>query len=237
MPGCSICTWAHCDPEPGKKKLFFSADPWAVAFTSESGSGNAYVVSSGSDLLVKLNVDASGEITFTGDISTTRYVDLNNPTDPATSGAKAGKNPLGIVIRNIAPGNNRAFVLNYISRNISVVDLDTDVVTQVIAVTALPPAGSQEEQLQVGKEIFFASHGHFNSPSGTTVPTDERLSSEGWQNCASCISRRSPTAPFGALVLARASQCHSMPHGVHTTRMTSVFSTIQRSLTKSRTLS
>jgi hypothetical protein len=157
-----------------------------MAFTNVSGAGNAYVVSSGSDLLVKLNVDAGGAITFTGDISTTRYVDLADPNSPSTSGANAGKNPLGIVIRNIAPGNNKAYVMNYISRNVSVVDLDTDAVTQVVALTPLPPPGSQDEQLHVGKEIFFASRGHFDRPGGTTVSTADRLSSEGWQNCASC---------------------------------------------------
>jgi cytochrome c peroxidase len=169
------------DPEPPRKRLFF-ANPWAIAFTNESGAGNAYVVSSGSDLLVKLNVDDDGELSFTQDISTTRYIDLNDPADPDTQGANAGKNPLGIVIRNVAPGNNRAFVLNYISRNVSVVDLDNDEVEQVIGLTPPPPPGSFDEQLQVGKEIFFSSRGHFDGAGAV----NERLSSDGWQNCASC---------------------------------------------------
>ena len=46
-------------PETGKKKLFF-ANPWGIAFTTQAGPGNAYVISAGSDLLVKLNVDADG---------------------------------------------------------------------------------------------------------------------------------------------------------------------------------
>lgn len=167
------------DPETGKQRLFF-ANPWAIAFTTPSGTGAAYVVSAGSDLLVKVNVDAAGKLAFTGDISTTRYIDLNDPGNPATSGVNAGKNPLGIVIRNISPDNNRAFVLNYISRNLSVVDLSNDTVTQVLRVTDLPPAGSTEEQLQVGAEVFFSSRGVFNQGKVN------RLSSEGWQNCASC---------------------------------------------------
>jgi cytochrome c peroxidase len=173
------------DPEPGKTRLFF-ANPWAMAFTTESGSGNAYVVSAGSDLLVKLNVNAGGALTFTQDINTTRYIDLNDPANPAAGGANAGKNPLGIVIRNIAPGNNKAFVMNYLSRNVSVINLDMDAVQQVIALTGPPPFGSQDEQLHVGKEIFFSARGHFNRPTGATVSTENRLSSEGRQNCASC---------------------------------------------------
>ena len=167
-------------PEAGKKKLFFS-NPWAMAFTNQAGAGNAYVVSSGSDLLVKLNVDANGVLSFTNGAATTRYIDLNDPANTATAETKAGKNPLGIVIRN-----GKAYVMNYVSRNMSVVDLATDAVTQVVQTSALPFAGSQDEQLQVGKEIFFSARGHFVRPPGTTVSTDERLSSEGWQNCASC---------------------------------------------------
>jgi YVTN family beta-propeller protein len=167
------------NPEAGKTKLFF-ANPWAIAFTNQSGSGSAYAVSAGSDLLVKLNVDGSGALSFTGGANQTRYIDLHDPANPATSGANAGKNPLGIVIRNSGPGNNFAYVMNYISRNISIVNLDTDAVARVIQTTALPLAGSQDEQLQVGKEIFFSSRGVFDGGKAN------RLSSEGWQNCASC---------------------------------------------------
>lgn len=161
-------------PEPDKERVFFS-NPWAIAFTTPSGDGAAYAVSAGSDLLVKLNVDGDGALSFTGGVSTTTHIDLNNPAEPATSGRNAGKNPLGIVIRG-----DKAFTMNYISRNVSVVDLTSDSVERVIRTTALPPSGSDDEQLLVGKEIFFSSRGVFD---GGKV---NRLSSEGWQNCASC---------------------------------------------------
>jgi len=168
------------NPEAGKTKLFF-ANPWAIAFTNQSGAGTAYAVSAGSDLLVKLNVDATGVLSFTSGLANqTRYIDLHDPANAATSGANAGKNPLGIAIRTVGPGNNFAYVMNYISRNVSVVNLDTDAVVKVIPTTTLPLANTQDEQLQVGKEIFFSSRGVFDG--GKT----NRLSSEGWQNCASC---------------------------------------------------
>jgi YVTN family beta-propeller protein len=169
-------------PEAGKPRLFF-ANPWAIGFTNESGAGNAYAVSAGSDLLVKLNVDAAGALSFTGGVSTTTYIDLNDPDDAATSGANAGKNPLGIAITG---DGATAYVMNYVSRNVSVVDLASDSVSAVIATTDLPPASTLDEILQVGKEIFFSSRGLFDRPGGTTVSTRDRLSSEGWQNCASC---------------------------------------------------
>ena len=40
--------------------------------------------------------------------------------------------------------------------------------------------------MAVGAEMFFSSRGHFDRPAGTTVSTDERLSSDGWQSCSSC---------------------------------------------------
>ncbi len=173
-------------PEAGKPKLFF-ANPWAIAFTTQSGAGNAYVVSAGSDLLVKLNVDASGVISFTNGVSTTRTIDLDDPNNPTTSDRNAGKNPLGIAIRDTGiPSQRKAYVMNYVSRNVSVVNLATDSVAAVINLTDLPIPNSQDEQLQVGKEMFFSSRGNFDRPAGATVSTTNRLSSDGWQNCASC---------------------------------------------------
>jgi YVTN family beta-propeller protein len=170
------------NPEPGKKRLFFS-NPWAIAFTTQSGNGNAYVVSAGSDLLVKLDVNAANELSFTVDADTTRYIDLNDPDDPETAGSNAGKNPQGIVINS---EGTTAWVTNFVSGNVSVVNLNQDKVVDVIQTALLPPSGSLEERVLVGAEMFFSSRGHFNRPGGTNVSTDERLSSEGWQNCASC---------------------------------------------------
>jgi YVTN family beta-propeller protein len=169
-------------PEAGKTKLFF-ANPWAIAFTNQRGNGNAYVVSAGSDLLVKLNVAGNGDLNFTGGPSTTRYIDLNDPDDPSTDGLEAGKNPQGIVINR---QGTRAWVMNFVSRNVSVVNLNTDEVIRSIRTAPLPRPGSREETVLVGAEIFFSSRGHFDRPPGTTVSTEDRLSSEGWQNCASC---------------------------------------------------
>src|SRR5207247_2456495 len=113
MPTDLTATNLHqgaADPEPGKRKLFF-ANPWAIAFTTPIGAGNAYVVSAASDLLVKLNVAENGILSFTGDSNTTRYIDLNEPTNPPTSGLNAGKNPQGIVINS---AGTFAYVANFV---------------------------------------------------------------------------------------------------------------------------
>ena len=59
-------------------------------------------------------------LTNTVDADTTRYIDLNDPANPATAGDNAGKNPQGIVINK---QGTRAYVQNFVSRNVSVVDL------------------------------------------------------------------------------------------------------------------
>ncbi len=121
------------NPEPGKKKLFF-ANVGAIGFAK----GNAYVVSSGSDLLVKVLVAGSGKLSFTVDDDTTRYIDLNDPANPATAGANAGKNPLGIAVNK---AGTKAYVMNFVSRNVSVVNLSQDRVVKVVRTTALPQPG------------------------------------------------------------------------------------------------
>jgi YVTN family beta-propeller protein len=163
-------------PEANKTRLFF-ANPWAVAFTNQRGRGAAYVVSAGSDLLVKVNVSANGTPSFTVDADTTRYIDLNDPANPATAGANAGKLPQGIAINR---RGTRAYVANFVSRNVSVVDLRGDRVIRTIRTAPPPPPGSPQEVVAVGAEVFFSSRGHFDGGKS------DRLASEGWQSCASC---------------------------------------------------
>jgi YVTN family beta-propeller protein len=169
------------NPEGNKRRIFF-ANVWAIGFTNSIGPGTAYVVSAGSDLLVKIKVGADGKLEFTEDSDTTRYIDLNDPDDPLTSGDNAGKNPLGIVVDKTG---TTAYTMNNVSRNVSVVDLTQDKVVQTIRTTDLPPPGSKEEEILVGAELFFSSRGYFNPPPDGSSRRD-RLSSEGWQNCASC---------------------------------------------------
>ncbi len=169
---------------PSTPTLFF-ANAWGIAFTTQRGYGSAYAVSAGSDVLVKLYVALDGALGFTVDENTTDYVDLNDPDNPATSGNNAGKNPQGIVINR---RGTRAYVTNFISRNVSVVDLTTDRVEKVIRTAPLPRAGSRDEVVALGAELFNSSRGIFNLPVNATVNTrvHERLASQGFGGCSSC---------------------------------------------------
>jgi YVTN family beta-propeller protein len=164
------------DPEPGKKKLFF-ANPWGIAFTTQKGAGAAYVVSSASDLVVKVKVAGNGTLSNTVDADTTRYIDL------AEGVPDAGHNPQGIAIN---PRGTKAWVLNVLSRNISVLDLRTDRVARVVRTAPLPARGTRPELLTVGALMFFGSRGQFDKPASGNASTSERLSSDGWQSCSSC---------------------------------------------------
>ncbi|MBV1880690.1 MAG: beta-propeller fold lactonase family protein [Pseudomonadales bacterium] len=170
------------DPELGKQEIYF-ANPIDIGFSTGEGPGSAYVVSAGSDIVVKLSVDTYGNIDFTQDSDTTRYIDLNDPDNPLTSGNNAGKNPVGIAI---ATDGSRAYVSNYVSRNVSVIDLNTDEVIKVIRTTELPEAGSLDEVILVGAEMFFSSRGNFVTDDYAYGSSRDRLSEKGRQNCASC---------------------------------------------------
>ena len=123
------------DPEPGKKKLFF-ANAWAIGFTNQSGAG-LRLRRLGRQRPAREDPRrgrrAASRSRATRD--TTRYIDLNDPANPATAGANAGKNPQGIVVN---AAGTRAYVANFVSRNVSVVDLRTDRVIKAIQTS--PPA-------------------------------------------------------------------------------------------------
>jgi hypothetical protein len=171
-------------PELGKHELYFS-NPNSIVFTTPRGDGFAYVASGGSDVLVKLKVSQLGGLSFTKDDKTTRYIDLNDPDMHSTSDFNAGKNPVGLAISTKA---KVVFVLNYVSRNISVVNIDNDSVEQVIRFSKLPLPGSKEELRLVGAELFYSSRGNFVNPSGLGNSRN-RLSEKGRQSCASCHPR------------------------------------------------
>lgn len=166
------------DPEPGKEELYFS-NPISIVF-----SGNtSYIAASGSDILVKMNVSDRGDLDFTVDENTTRYIDLNNPEESATSGLNAGKNPIGMLVDK---RGKFIYTLNYISRNISIVNTYTDSVIGTIPIDSLPFPGTKEEELLVGAEMFYSARGNFVREPGMLGSSKNRLSDKGIQNCASC---------------------------------------------------
>ncbi|MBK8136709.1 MAG: beta-propeller fold lactonase family protein [Anaerolineae bacterium] len=149
----------------GPRKLFLAV-PWAIAFKNNQNEG--YVVSAASNVLVKITADpTTGALTV-----------INNPLDGSVLEIPVGRNPRGIVINN---ADTRAYVMNYISRDVTVLDLTRfpEQVNATLRSTALPAAGSNEELVLVGEELYNTSVGEFTNSIGN-------MSREGWQSCAAC---------------------------------------------------
>ncbi|MBX3086042.1 MAG: hypothetical protein KF716_30690 [Anaerolineae bacterium] len=151
-------------PEGLKKR--FLAVPWAIAFKTKENVG--YVVSAASNVLVKIAVDPT----------TGAAVVQPSPVDQGVLEVQVGRNPRGIVINN---ADTRAYVMNYVSRDVTVLDV-TRFPEQPIATmrsAALPAAGSEEELVLAGKELYNTSIGEFADSIGN-------MSADGWQSCSSC---------------------------------------------------
>jgi YVTN family beta-propeller protein len=168
LSGGTINLHAAVKAQTFTPKLFL-ANPWAIAFKHSSDEG--YVVSAASDVLVKITLDANGVPTV-----------VTNPADGDTTHVAlidVGKNPRGIVINN---ADTRAYVMNYISKDVSVIDLTASPEAELARISSadLPAPGSDAEKFLLGNELFNSSRGEFDEGVA------ERLSNEGWQSCASC---------------------------------------------------
>jgi YVTN family beta-propeller protein len=168
LPGGTINLHAAVKAQTFTPKLFV-ANPWAIAFKHNSNDG--YVVSSASDVLVKITLDGNGvpsvvSVTAEGDTTKVALIEVH-------------KNPRGIVINN---ADTRAYVYNFISKDVSVVDLTAspEVETARIQSADLPAPGSDAAKFLAGNELFHTSRGEFDEGVA------ERMSNEGWQACSSC---------------------------------------------------
>src|SRR5262245_32161052 len=91
-------------------KRFISL-PWAIAFEHADNVG--YVISGASNLVVKLVVNPTNGLA-------TVQNDASDPTRVLQ--IPVGKNPRGIVVNSV---DTRAYVMNYVSRDVTVIDLTT----------------------------------------------------------------------------------------------------------------
>jgi YVTN family beta-propeller protein len=158
---------------------FFHTIPWAIAFKNNADEG--YVISAASNVVFKLAVDPT-----TGAASV-----QSDPLDPTrVLQVHVGKNPRGIVVNGT---DTRAYVMNYVSRDVSVLDL-TSAPEQVLSTLRsdnLPALGTLADKIQVGKELYNTSIGVFDPPSPGKPSIVKRMSKNGWGACAACHT------PFG----------------------------------------
>jgi len=162
--------------EPLATRLF-NTNPIAIAF--KNGADEGFAVLAATDRLVRVQLDADGTPTINAPASA---MDMDGIRRVAV-----GKNPQGIVLN---AADTRAYVMNFISRDVSVVDIasgSSTVFTELarIASAALPAAGTQDAIVHRGHELFNTSIG----PAGTlptSTPPAGRMSDTGWGSCYGC---------------------------------------------------
>lgn len=152
----------------------FVAVPWAIAFEHAADTG--WIASAASDVLVKITIDpATGAPTVRRDPSDGTRV-LQIPT---------GKNPRGIVVD---PTDTRAYVMNYVSRDVTVIDLGTspEHVRATLRSERVPQENNREAKILLGNELYNTSIGTFDPPAPGQQPITGRMSRDGWVSCAAC---------------------------------------------------
>jgi uncharacterized protein (TIGR03437 family) len=161
------------DAQTGTPKRFIT-QPWAIALKNKADEG--YVVSAASNIVVKVRIDPStGAATVQKDpIDATRVLQI--PT---------GKNPRGIVINS---SDQTAYVMNYVSRDVTVIDLTGSVerVTTTLRAASLPAQGTPEDRIHAGKELYHTSIGEFDAATSGGAAITGRMSNNGWGSCSAC---------------------------------------------------
>jgi hypothetical protein len=113
------------------------------------------VVSAASNVVLKVAVNpATGAPTVLSDpADSTRVLEI-----------PVGRNPRGIVVNW---RDTRAYVMNYISRDVTVIDLTgtREQVTATLASASLPTPGTPEDLVHIGKELYNTSIGVFDPAS------------------------------------------------------------------------
>jgi YVTN family beta-propeller protein len=158
--------------EAAATQLFFAV-PWAIDFEHASNVG--WAVIAGSNVLVKVDLDGDGTPT------------IHAPAAAGDPGAvvriPVGQNPRGIAINR---RDDRAYVMNEVSRDVSVVDLGTSAVIATVSTADLPAPGTEAAVIQLGKAIFNSSTGVNLPQLGPGGVIGKRLSANGWGACSAC---------------------------------------------------
>ncbi len=156
----------------GPNKIFPSS-PWAVAFKRSKREG--HVVSAASNILVKMVLDEQGKPTVNAPAA------ANDPGGVVR--IPVGHNPRGLAINS---RDDRAYVANEVSRDVTVVNLINDSVLNTMRSTDLPAAGTEEAKVLLGKALFNSSRGVNLQELGPEFVVGDRMSSEGWSSCFAC---------------------------------------------------
>ncbi|MBI4822555.1 MAG: beta-propeller fold lactonase family protein [Deltaproteobacteria bacterium] len=150
----------------------FMSNPVAMAWRPDGS--DAWIAVQASDLLVRVTTDGSGVPSIGAPLvagpSSIVRVDLRHPpTDEV-----AGVTPRGLAINS---SGSRAYVFNFVSRSISVVDISDGNAPEIlygVRASKMPTTQADIDALK-GAELFFSGRG-----------PEERMSAESWGSCVTC---------------------------------------------------
>jgi YVTN family beta-propeller protein len=146
-----------------------------VAMTWRPDGSDAWVVIQNADVVVRVTVDNGGIPTVGAPLvagpSSIVRVDL----EAVAAGQIAGNAPRGIAIKTTG---TRAFVANFVSRSVTVLDISNPPAPAIAATflsTAVPATGTLNDFVRQGAALFFTGRG----PQG-------RMSNTSWGGCIVC---------------------------------------------------
>jgi DNA-binding beta-propeller fold protein YncE len=154
----------------------YAAVPADIGFVK--GGGVAYVAANAADSVFRVQYDL-GQASAIAEVGAPSNLFINlNPAGIAAE--KSGQNPIGIATANSEKHKRFAFVANDVTRNVTVLDFNTQAVAGGVAApsafasAAMPTAGSLEDSVRKGKRFFGTATGRWS------------LKGQGWNGCQSC---------------------------------------------------
>lgn len=142
-------------PDPGPR--FFLADIVDISFVGDSVM---YVLSRGADVLQRVSLETTGP-----ELGSTQNFQIDLNVVP-TGGTARCQNPTGVVIGHTT---NKAFINCWGTRQLGIVDLSVQALTQTVESAAI---GVGEADAQAGLHFYFTGRG--------------RWSNNSWSDCGSC---------------------------------------------------
>jgi YVTN family beta-propeller protein len=171
----------------------FNTNPFAVDFKHSAAEG--FVALGATDRLLRVTLREDGAPTINppagaGDPGNIIRIQLKDPHEiqlPDPDDVIGGMNPRGLVINS---KDTRAYVMDFVSRDVAVVDISGDDPAKYetmarIQSSGLPAAGTVEATTQRGKQLFNSAIGPVGDQPNSVRPAG-RLSDTGWGTCYSC---------------------------------------------------
>jgi hypothetical protein len=169
-------------------KKLFPTNPSALAF-KRSGAFEGFVLSRATDRLVRLVLDANNKPTINAPLAAGDPGNVVRIEVGVDTGAARNASPEGVVIN---AADTRAYVMNLVSRDVSVIDIsgsDPSKYKEIARIaSAALPTDAFALRVQRGKELFNTSIGPEGTNDNARKPAG-RMSDFGWGSCYGCHPR------------------------------------------------